>query len=230
MIKMIQFTDTSVEFDLPDICPHCGLGIVPNFLGYAHSYERPYVGVIFGCPSCKKISFASYELSVKNSSAWTADLNNDGNPIISSRIGIYPQRIYSPKIPDEIKNYYQEFFEIYTQAHIAEQNNLHQITGMAYRKALENLVKNYLIEKFPSLQSEILNEPLGKSISRIEYPNIQSLARAASWIGNDETHIVKKNSDWKVSDMKGFILALCHLILAEKVSFSAFNMVTSNGS
>lgn len=40
--------------------------------------------------------------------------------------------------------------------------------------------------------------------------------------------MVKKNPDWEVKDMKGFILALCHLILAEKVADSAVNMITAS--
>ena len=226
MLKILPINDFRTEFDLPDICPNCGLGIIPTFLGYSHATSAPYVGIIFECPSCKKIGFANFFLYTEKTSAWVADLKNGDDENFSKCIAVYPEKIYTPTIPKAMKNYYPEFYEVYSQAHIAEQKNLDKITGMAYRKALENLVKNYLLETFPDKHDEILDESLGKSISRITYPKIQSLARAASWIGNDETHMVKKNPDWEVKDMKGFILALCHLILAEKVANSAVNMIT----
>ena len=91
-------------------------------------------------------------------------------------------------------------------------------------KELEILVKNYLTEREPCDMQAILNESLGKSIARIEYPRIKALAKIAAWIGNDETRTVKKNPDLSVPDMKNFILALCHLILAEKVGDEAFHL------
>ena len=230
MIQNITLGNISVEIELPDICPSCVLGITPRLLTYHLASERSYLGVIFECPICKTIGFANFVLFTEETSAWVADLKGNNDKVFSRRIAVYPKTVQPPAIPETIKNYYPEFYEIYNQAHIAEQNNLHKIIGMAYRKSLENLVKNYLIETFPNEQENILKESLGRSIARISYPKIQSLARAASWIGNDETHMVKKNSDWKVKDMKDFILALCHLILAEKVVDSATNMLTAGSN
>lgn len=228
MIQNITLGDVSVEIELPDICPNCGLGITAKFLTYHSATEIPYVGVIFECPACKKIGFAEYELVLRREYSYFTGTTIDSKDIFVNTVAVYPTRIIKSLLPESIKNFYPEFYEIYNQAHIAEQNNLHKIIGMAYRKALENLVKTYLIETFPDEQDDILSESLGKSIGRITYPKIQVLAKAASWIGNDETHMVKKNPDWEVKDMKGFILALCHLILAEKVADNAVDMITAS--
>lgn len=224
MIKAISLRgsqgEVDVELDLPDVCPHCGIAMRPEFVSYGLSPASSEVGVIFYCPSCKEIGFSAFRLFTKGVSSWVADFANPKEEVIAERIAVYPSKRKLPPIPKEIKAYYPDFYEIYAQANYAEQINLNKIVGMAYRKALENIVKTHLIETYPTNKEEILKEPLGKSIARIEYSRIQKLAKAASWIGNDETHMVKKNEEWNVADMKKFMLALCHLILSEKVSDS----------
>lgn len=101
---------------------------------------------------------------------------------------------------------------------------------MAYRKALEELVKTYVTENYPAEAQTIAAESLGKSISRIEYPRIKALAKVAAWIGNDETHLVKKNPDLSVADMKNFIVALSHLLVAERVGNEAVALITARQS
>lgn len=98
---------------------------------------------------------------------------------------------------------------------------------MAYRKALEILVKQYLIEQTPNEKDKILNEALGRSIERISSTKIQSLAKAISWIGNDQTHMVQKHPDYNIPEMKRFMLALCHLIIAEHIADDAASFVSS---
>ena len=52
-----------------------------------------------------------------------------------------------PDIPQKIKEISPSFVVVYTQASFSEQMNLKEICGMAYRKALEFLVKDFLIHK-----------------------------------------------------------------------------------
>lgn len=225
MIKSLQLADCTININVPDICPNCGIGIVPNILSWNKATETGEIGIIFECPACKRIAFSTFVIPRSKNTSWTG-INSDYE-IETIRIAVYPLLINSPPIPKDIKEYFPDFYEIYTQADIAEQCNLHKIIGMAYRKALELLVKGYLVMNNPSDEENILAESLGKSIARIPYPKIQALAKAASWIGNDETHTVKKNPDWKVEHMKKFILSLCNLILAEKASDEAINMINS---
>lgn len=122
---------------------------------------------------------------------------------------------------------YPYFFQIYEQAAEAESHGLDKISGMAYRKALEILVKQYLIKQTPDEENAILNETLGKNINRISFEKIRVLAKAISWIGNDQTHAVQKHPDYNVPEMKRFMLALCHLISAEYVADEAAGFVSS---
>ena len=89
---------------------------------------------------------------------------------------------------------------------------MNQICGIGYRKALEYLVKDYLCHKAPADEDAIKTEALGRSLQRIEDSRIQALAQRATWIGNDETHYVKKHEDLDVATMKVFINAMVHFI------------------
>lgn len=204
MIGKISVDGKEYFLDVMNICPHCHYSLKLEVLSVTKSPELNQCAVVLYCRHCKRLSFADLVLVGKV-------LGNAETKIHA----LYP----NPKeleIPPEIKLHYPKFYEIYRQAHCAEEDNLQEVTGMAYRKALENLVKIYVTEHFPQEAQAVTSESLGKSIARIEYPRIKALAKVASWIGNDETHTVKKNPDLTVADMKNFIVALCHLILAEK--------------
>ena len=107
------------------------------------------------------------------------------------------------------------FVETYSQAEIAESQQLLQICGVGYRKALEYLVKDYLCWKHPEDTEQILSEFLGNNLKRIEDPRIKVLAERSTWIGNDETHYVKKHEDLGIDDMKRFIKALLTYVDSE---------------
>lgn len=191
--------------DVPDVCPHCRQSVSLKVLKTVKPPELNECGVVLFCRRCKRLSFADLFLAGKL-------LHTDDTKLIA----LYPNPT-ELEIPAEIKLHYPKFYELYRQAHCAEEDNLSEIDGMAYRKALEMLVKDYLTENYPDDRHAILKESLGDSIKRIDYPRIKALAKVASWIGNDETHAIKKNPDLSVADMKNFIVALSHLILAEKV-------------
>ena len=108
----------------------------------------------------------------------------------------------SPTVPDydrfsdKIINLSATFVQTYEQAQCAE----------------ANLVKDYLCHKAPADEDAIKTEALGRSLQRIEDSRIQALAQRATWIGNDETHYVKKHEDLDVATMKVFINAMVHFI------------------
>lgn len=70
-------------------------------------------------------------------------------------------------------NQYPDFASLYRQALAAEGYGLTDISGMGFRKALEFLVKEYAIRRFP----QILSEKLGQTIARIPAPQIQALEK-----------------------------------------------------
>ena len=216
MIEKLMIDDEECLFELPDICPWCNKGISPLLLAKTRAAEGNEFGFILACPVCKHLFLSLHIIH-----------QNNWGELSSQKAPKPPFRLPPLPTPPEIKQHYPDFYQIYEQASVAEIGDLDKICGMAYRKALEILVKQYLIQQSPDKEEEILNEPLGRSIARIPFEKIRNLAKAISWIGNDQTHTVQKHPDYNVPEMKKFMLALCHLIVAEYVADDASDFVSS---
>lgn len=88
-----------------------------------------------------------------------------------------------------------------------------EIAGLGYRKALEFLVKDYCIYRSPSDAEAIKSEFLSRCIkTRIDNEKIKTLAERAVWIGNDETHYIRKQEAHDIEDMKQFIQAMVYFV------------------
>ncbi|WP_427112981.1 hypothetical protein [Megasphaera sueciensis] len=219
-------TKSIVNFKLPNTCPICGYGIAPDMIEYStplhirNVQNEKQIGILLQCTHCDNLFFALYEIKILSEATVVSTAR-----CISNLKRIEPNDFTKIPIPEGMKDYYLDFYEIYSQAARAETLGLNKITGIAYRRALEKLVKSYVPEIFPDDKETILSETLSQSIARIKDPKIEALAKAASWIGNDETHEIKKHPDYNVEDMKGFILSLCHLILSGKEADKALSMI-----
>ena len=124
-----------------------------------------------------------------------------------------------------------DFCEIHNQAYIAQQQGLTKISGIGYRKALEFLVKDYVIFLNPNESVNIKSLNLSSCISKyIESSQIKSLATAATWIGNDETHYIKKNLDYNIEDMLVFIDVMVSFINTELVILDAQKFTESKNN
>ncbi len=184
---------------IPNICPYCAVASDYQILQREErkaDFDHLETAVILQCPNCKNFIFAQF-------------LDN-------GRYKVYPQPQPYPNISKEILTEYPEFAKVYLQALTAESQNLDEICGMGYRKAIEYLVKRYAEQLFQDDKDNIENEPLSKTINRIPDADIQLLARKISWLGNDQVHIVAKHPDYGIVDMKNFIEALSYFILMKK--------------
>ncbi len=115
-----------------------------------------------------------------------------------------------------IKDLSTMFCKIYNEAYAAEQTGLEEITGVGYRKALEFLIKDYLISLHPENEEKIKKKLLGNCINDdIDDQRIKQIAKRATWLGNDETHYVRKWEDKDVSHLKSLIDLCLHWIEAE---------------
>lgn len=109
---------------------------------------------------------------------------------------------------DPIKLISPKFVEIYQQAHIAEMQGLNEIAGPGYGKALEFLVKDYLIKKLPEEEAAIKSLSLNDCIQqKLDNPKIKALADKARDLRNDETHYERKNEASDINDLKKLIQA-----------------------
>ena len=208
----------------PDIdeCPSCHYAIEAKILtayyvkGEGISADIYDMYLIFQCRKCKRLFMSKFKGTYAN---------GDKNTLIFEKhVYSVPSLPHGDAIPIEIQELSEDFATIYVQAGAAEAQGLEQVCGVGYRKALEFLVKDYLCRLFPDQSDAIRSEPLGKSIERIDHEKIKILAKRSAWIGNDETHYVRKHSDLDVGDMKRFIKAMLTYIESELAVAEALNI------
>jgi hypothetical protein len=199
----------SVNFDkLPDECPNCHKKITPSlhiaFLN-TKAYDHKALQIIFRCPNenCKNAFIGFY--------------SGDGYNFYFELSKPYDfiQREFS----EITKAVSPDFVMIYNQAYAAEQSGLTVICGAGYRKALEFLIKDYLISKNSEDTEKIKKEFLGTTIEkRVTHPQIKVVAKRAVWLGNDETHYERKWQDKDIADLKDLIDLTLHWIEADKLT------------
>lgn len=111
----------------------------------------------------------------------------------------FPKFFEKKTFSSEIIQISPSFDKIYNESKQAEEIELDQIAGVGYRKALEFLIKDYLILLFPNEKESIIKKRLGNCIREdIKDDNIKKCANRAAWLGNDEAHYFRK---WETKDI-----------------------------
>lgn len=172
--------------------------------------------LFFFCPNCEECFFVSYLIP---------GYMEDSVGVIQE---IFPIAKHTSTFSEEILSLSPDFVKIFNQAEQAENQNLHDICGIGYRKSLEFLVKDYCIKIHPDKQSTIESLPLAKCISDyIDNEKISTLAKASAWIGNDETHYTRKHQNYNIQDLKKFIKAMVAYIEYELTFTEAFELLSN---
>lgn len=206
-ISAITFEDGShnVSFDKqPNKCPFCHNSITARI--HQAFQKDKMLEIVFRCPdsSCGRIFSGIYKNTLFS-----------GNWIYlykSSSIGTFMEKVFSENILALSPN----FADIYNQASNAESMNLNHIAGIGFRKALEFVIKDYLIFKNPDKEENIKKKFLGKCIKEdIQNVNLKDIAERATWLGNDETHYVRQWENKDINDLKVLIDISLHWIEME---------------
>lgn len=204
MDKMITVDKHSFMVEYPEKCPLCHHY---GDIAIANGHIRPSnqgVEVLFQCPfqSCKRYFIGYY-----------------GVPGQKQLLGLQPQRPELLEFSDTIKTISKDFLLIYEQAESALHAGLDQIAGPGFRKAFEFLIKDYAKHTAPPIASEIEKAFSGQVVSQyIGDPRIQAVATRALWLGNDESHYLRKWADHDISDLKTLISLTVHWIEIERLS------------
>ncbi len=199
----------NIEVKITNTCPHCYTGIKPDII-YTTEFDpklKSPVAILFQCPSCQKYFVNAYKPhNVPDASiqAYRSDL-----------IPYTYKRLVKYDLPEELESISKTFKEIYTQTLTAEAEGLSHITGIGYRKAIEFLIKDFLIAYQNEDADKVSKMPLSQAIDKLDSQKIRDLAKASVWLGNDETHYLRKYEDKDVGDMKRFIRALAYFISSE---------------
>lgn len=196
---------------LPNLCPHCNNGILPLVVNN-YTNELFELFLTLECPLCGEVFLAMYH-------------ENISKPFIS-----YSKPNVLNPFKNLFKDKFQNFQECYMQSLLAEEYSLDKISGMGYRRALEFLVKEYLIYYKNNSQEKTLKLPLSQAIDLIKDDKIQSLAKASTWLSNDHVHILNKHPDKTKEDIKALINALARFIELEIAYNDSLSIIKSNSS
>jgi len=212
----------STEYiDPPNNCPLCHHAIeaVPTGLAvHCISKERlprpEDLQVVFRCPriECHCLFIAYYDPA-------GATAQNMGGYGYWQLVRLGPQSHRARTFETEISTVSPSFVLIYNQSAAAQSIGLDLLCGPGYRKALEFLIKDFLKSLHPNnpaKHAEIENTQLGACIANhVQDAKLRLTASRATWLGNDETHYLKKWADKDVGDLKKLIELTLHWVSVE---------------
>ncbi len=217
----LMTSHTPVLCHYPEKCPICKKNIFPKHVYDWHDRNSQNVTLIFSCPACQQCFVSNGKFDNTGEEKWGTLYQRI---ILTST---FPETPKSEVFNENIKNLSPDFCEIYNHALASESYNLFSLSGMGYRKSLEFLIKDYCIFKNPNETNKIKNMILGQVINKyIDNYRIQNLAKAATWLGNDETHYIHKFENKDINDLKKFISTVVAFITYELVSDEADKMVS----
>jgi hypothetical protein len=180
------------NIEIPKKCPICGLLGNISHQSYRFSPDMNSLQLVYMCPNddCRSFFITYYQ-----------ELENNEYEIHKHE----PPELSTTVFPDFVKELSSKFLSIYKQANEARERGLDEIAGVGYRKAFEFLIKDYAKSLDPEdneRNQKIDDAFAGKVVNdHIPDPRVQAVARRALWLGNDETHYIKKWVDYNVTDL-----------------------------
>lgn len=196
----MNLTNEHVVIDLKSVtCPYCHQQQIPDLYSALKFDNGNYTATCL----CTDINC---------NMVFNVHYNSISKAIANEQSGRCKMVVFKPCIDDLSPM----FCKIYNEAYAAEQMDLMEITGVGYRKALEFLIKDYLISANPDQENTIKSKFLGNCIKEdISEQRIKDVANRAVWLGNDKTHYIRKWEEKDVSHLKSIIDLCLHWIEAE---------------
>lgn len=221
LAKFNPTTTATYAIEEPDECPLCHFSIKPVKL-HTHSYfhgSEKYISEMYLCNHCHKPFVALFKCK-------SSTVHVEGANLLTAELEYLGPKHFTPKDFDaQIRDLSPQFVKIYNQAAAAEAHELDEIAGIGYRKAIEFLVKDFAIHLHPDDAEAIKRKFLSSCIQDyITSSEIKRLATGAVWIGNDETHYIRRQEDRDVGDMKRFIQAMVYFVGMYLISEDAGSM------
>ena len=206
--KSMTFDRTrSGAINEPSTCPFCKRAIKPQELAekaFKNEANEWFYSLLYLCKSCYQSFVAQYNCGYlpKSDNSFHAELSYIG-----------PSKYAEQHFDVLVEDLSPQFVKIFNQAAAAEDAGLDEIAGLGYRKAVEFLTKDFCIHLHPDKEEDIKARPLASCIStHIDNEQIKTLATRIAWLGNDEAHYIRKQTDRDIEDMKNFIRAMVHFI------------------
>ena len=179
-------------------CPNCGEKVMFTFF---HNWSKIHnTASLYAPAECGNCNAKSHFYWICRPS------NDDTRNIEEYQLFIHPKPQIKATIPENVANVSPLFKEIYDQAMIADREGLNLIVGMSLRKALEFLVKDFLISEESNDRNTIENKRLYLCIKDHFPPgNLKDSLTVSVWLANDETHYLRNHDDMDLEDLKGIL-------------------------
>lgn len=204
--RQISVRNHSYQVDVPDACPVChrhseiqvvAADLVENGASVQAISRCAYAG-------CRQHFFCYY-----------------GPPANNAILSVRPVKPVLSSFPEAVSAISPAFLSVFAEAEEAAQMGLNQIAGPGYRKAFEFLIKDYAKSIAPDRAAEIEAKFAGAVVSDfVGDPRIQAVAKRSLWLGNDETHYLRKWTDHDVSDLVTLIKLTANWIEIDHLSKS----------
>lgn len=225
--KLESYQNTTVFLEDLHFCPHCQKDISPKyeFGAFHHSsksgtmneiLENGHVDCVFECPSCHESISVRYKINYTITTTRTLQWNSFKLDKVS------PSPTLKFPFDSTISKVSPRFEKIYTQTIQAKAEGKDELVGIGYRKSIEFLLKDYLISGNPGEEGKISKMHLADCINKLDNQKIIDLAKATIWLGNDETHYVRKHEEKGIHELEKFLNTL--------VSYLAFEITAADAS
>lgn len=209
--------ETGIVYEYPvnKQCPICQFPNTPDFKGTFRTFNEnnksnfdSRIG-LFACGSCGKIFSVLYEKPIidkEYTGKEYARIYSSVTPLTTVDSCYTP---YQPPLP-EIRECFDEvhfakFREAYKDVCLAESFGIKGLVGMAYRRAVEFLVKDYAVLTNISItQANGRDENLKAVIEQIKDERVKAFAASTNVIANDYTHYADHHTDRDIEDIKKF--------------------------
>lgn len=200
-----------VLVDEPTECPCCKHSLKPTTLhkeAIENNIGELALYVVYLCTHCYEPFICKF-VDLEKSSTFSS------SKLYSSSVlkSIEPKHFEKKSFEDCINEASSSFVKIYNEALEAEHYNLNEIAGIGYRKALEFLIKDFLIYHENIDENKVKSTALGCCIdTMINNPQLKTVASRATWLGNDQTHYEQKYTENDLNDLKRLINLSVHWI------------------
>jgi hypothetical protein len=186
--RAISINNQGYSVESPEACPICHRYSEIQAVLAEDVRRRAGVEVVYRCAyqGCRSFFVAYY-----------------GPPPQGTLLSIRPIKPQSADFPESVSKISPTFIIVFAEAEEAAQLGLSQIAGPGYRKAFEFLIKDYAISLAPDKADDIKKNFSGTVVTDyISDSRIQQVAKRTLWLGNDETHYLRK---WESHDVKDLI-------------------------
>jgi len=218
-VETYDFTNQKIvsefvkDFDLPTKCPHCNQTGIQQFVnGVLIEDNSKEKNLFFYGQLVKSFSIVTCCLSCKNYSTNIINYQNDSRNdsyYISLESTFPPFEEIENDPPQNIKDEYPNFYNIWKEATEAKNSGLHNLAGMGYRKSIEFLTTDYLLKNpIEGVTEDWITSPkttLIQKINKLDKPRLVTLGKAIAYLGNDETHYTRIHEDYSMDDLISFI-------------------------